>query len=672
MPNRLAAATSPYLLQHADNPVDWYPWGDEALQRAAAEQRPILLSVGYSACHWCHVMAHESFEDPETAADMNRWFVSVKVDREERPDVDAVYMEAVQALTGRGGWPMTVFLTPDGAPFYAGTYFPKEDRHGMPGFRRVLAAVADAWEQRRGEVEDQAGRLAGTIGRALPVADDLPGTPVLEAAYRALAGAVDTVHGGFGSAPKFPQQPALDFLLRISGEPWAEGAGVIVRDALVAMAAGGIYDQIGGGFARYAVDREWRIPHFEKMLYDNAQLARLYLWAWRESGIEAFRRVATETLEYLLRDLRHPDGAFFSAEDADSEGEEGRFYVWSHTEFHEVAGPEDGPPAAAVFGVTKAGNFEGANHLYRARTPEDVAAERGAAPEEVARAVERTRARLFERRAGRVRPGLDDKVIAGWNGLALRAFAEAGAALGESRYLEAARSCAGFLLDRLVVDGRLRRSWGKGRVSGVGGFLEDHAAVAVGLLALYAATGEVEWFEAARRLGDEIPARFSDPDGGFFSTGDDAGGLIVRPRDLMDNPSPSGNSLAAEAFLFLALYTGEPAYRDAAEEAVRSGGLLVERYPQGAGHLLGVAHTLGRGPLEVAVVGGEAFDLARVIWERYRPHVAAAPSLDGSESAAVPLLSDRFVAGRTLAYVCRDFVCGLPADGPEALRAQLG
>jgi uncharacterized protein len=423
MPNRLVDATSPYLLQHKDNPVDWHQWGDEAFDEARKRDVPVLLSVGYSACHWCHVMAHESFEDPDTAEEMNQRFVNIKVDREERPDVDSIYMEAVQAMTGRGGWPMTVWLTPDGHPFYAGTYFPDSDRHGMPGFRRVIAAIADKWENGRKELIEQSDRLTEAIGRSIPVSDALPGKETIKRAHESIGATFDAINGGFGGAPKFPQQPVLEFLLRTRSEPWAKRADEMLATTLLEMANGGIHDHLGGGFARYSVDERWLIPHFEKMLYDNAQLARIYLWTGLELGNERFVEVSRATLGYLLTDLSHPDGGFYSAEDADSEGEEGRFYVWALDEIHEVLGLEDAAEAARFFGATEAGNFEGSNILHRPTA------------EPWTDRIETLRQRLLDARSKRIRPGLDDKVIAAWNGLAIRAFAEAGAALGEHSYL---------------------------------------------------------------------------------------------------------------------------------------------------------------------------------------------------------------------------------------------
>ncbi|MFW2338662.1 MAG: thioredoxin domain-containing protein, partial [Acidimicrobiia bacterium] len=462
MPNRLANETSPYLRQHMDNPVDWYPWGPEAFEAAKRADKPILLSVGYSACHWCHVMAHESFEDPETAALMNDLFINVKVDREERPDVDSIYMTAVQATTGRGGWPMTVWLTPEAKPFFAGTYFPPQDRHGMPSFRRVMDSVSEAWNQRRDGIEQQADHLVSAITRDLPSSPSIPSSGALASAYRRLESTFDPVHGGFGGAPKFPQQPVIEFLLRAAGEDWAPGAENMARVTLQKMMDGGIRDHIGGGFARYSVDERWEIPHFEKMLYDNAQLARLYLRGWQVTGVDSFKETAVETLEYLIRDLRHADGGFFSAEDADSEGVEGKFYVWDLEELLETTGSA-GEAAAAVFGVTKEGNFEGMNHLQQVVSLEEVAARFDTPVASVANDLEEAKAKLLVRRSERVRPGLDDKVVTAWNGLALRAFAEAGVVLGEEQYLEHARRNAEFILRNLQTpDGRLLRSWGQG------------------------------------------------------------------------------------------------------------------------------------------------------------------------------------------------------------------
>jgi uncharacterized protein len=655
MPNRLAEATSPYLLQHKDNPVDWHQWGEEAFAEAQARDVPVLLSVGYAACHWCHVMAHESFEDTETAEEMNRLYVNVKVDREERPDVDSIYMEAVQTMTGQGGWPMTVWLTPDGRPFYAGTYYPDTDRHGMPSFRTVMRAVSDAWETKRDEVLGQSARLTDAISRTIPRAEDLPAIETLGRAYESLAASFDPINGGFGDAPKFPQEPELDFLLRVHRESWAPHADHMLRVTLSEMADGGIHDQIGGGFARYSVDPQWLVPHFEKMLYDNAQLARIYLWAGIELEEPRFVEVARSTIRYLLDELRHPDGGFFSAEDADSEGVEGKFYVWTTDELDLVLGPEDGAEAARFFGATPHGNFEGSNILYRPT------------PDPWTDRIESIGARLHEHRATRVRPGLDDKVVASWNGLAIMALADAGAALGDAGYLEAARQTARFILDHMVVDGVLGRSWRDGQ-AGVAGFLEDHAAVALGLFALYAATGEHEWYEAAATLTLGIPDRFTDPEGGFFDTPVDGESLIKRPKSHADNPLPSGNGMAAEALLTLGAYTGDAALRDLATSTLRAAGLLMERYPSMVGHHLGVLHSFLTGR-ELAIVGPDWADLARVYWSRYRPQIVLAPSTGGEEP--IPLLDGRSKPGQTLAYLCQNHVCALPTTDPQALAGQL-
>jgi uncharacterized protein len=670
MVNRLAASTSPYLRQHRDNPVDWYEWGEEAFATARERDVPILLSVGYSACHWCHVMAHESFEDETTAGIMNRRFVNVKVDREERPDVDAVYMEAVQAMTGRGGWPMTVWLTPDGEPFYAGTYFPSHPRGHMPTFGSVIEAITDAWENRRHEITEQAGRLTETISRRIPVGGTFPGTNVLEAAYRALEAAYDPVHGGFGSAPKFPQQPVLEFLLRIVHEPWAPRAGEMLGATLAAMARGGIYDQVGGGFARYSTDSSWLVPHFEKMLYDNAQLARIYLWAWRELGHPEFASIADETLAYLRTDLRHPDGGFFSAEDADSEGEEGRYYVWTAQELGDILEADDLEVALLAFGVTEAGNFEGSNILHVARTVTEVAALTGRTVDSVRISLEGARTALLAARGDRVRPGLDHKVVASWNGIAIRAFAEAGVSMGRPDLLDDARSCARFVLDRMTAaDGRLLRSWSEGEARIVG-FLEDHASVAVGLFTLYQATGEIEWFQAAQRITRLIPELFADPDGGFFTTAVDAEALVKRPKDQLDTPLPSGNSLAAEALMWLAMFTGEPGPADTARATVSAGAVLLERYPAGVGHLAAVLASMHHGLREVAVAGPDADRFVERFWARYRPHAVLAVTTDGSEP--IPLLEGRAGTDRTRAFVCEGFTCNLPVTDPGEMADQIG
>jgi uncharacterized protein YyaL (SSP411 family) len=669
MPNRLAGETSPYLLQHEDNPVDWYPWGPEAFSEAERTGKPLLISVGYSACHWCHVMAHESFEDAGTARIMNDRFVNVKVDREERPDVDATYMKAVQTMTGRGGWPMTVFATPDGRPFFAGTYFPKDDRHGMPSFQRVLASVHDAWINRREEILSQADKVTGAISQSLGTVPETIEPVTVAAAYGQIVGQVDWEHGGFGGAPKFPQVPSLEFLLRVQGESWAPQAEQALRLTLDRMADGGIYDHLAGGFARYATDRIWLVPHFEKMLYDNALLARLYLWAAKELGDERYMLVAQETLDYMLSALAADGGGLAAAEDADSEGVEGKFYVWSFAEFQEVCG-DDAEAAAARWGVTEEGNFEGANILHGARSLEKAAARVGMGPDEVAAAVTRSRAALLERRNTRIRPGLDDKVITAWNGLALRALAEAGAVLGEPRYLDAAVAVARFTETALRrPDGRLLRSYRAGRAR-VPAFLEDYGAYALGLFALYQATGDEHWFETALGVVSDLHDLFWSGSN-YFATGHDADELIERPLDLMDNPSPSGNSLAAEAMSRAALLTGNSVWFERTEAALSGAGTLAARYPSAVGHLLAVAHSWGSSR-EVAVVGTDRQardELSAVVYERYRPGTVLARG--GAGSSRVPLLQDRPADAPALAYVCERFVCDHPVADAHALRTRL-
>ncbi len=645
--------------------MDWWEWGPDAFAAAKRRDVPVLLSVGYSACHWCHVMAHESFEDPATAAIMNDRFVNVKVDREERPDVDRIYMDAVQAMTGRGGWPMTVFLTPAGKPFYAGTYFPKDDLHGHPSFTRVLLGVSEAWQERRGELDEQAERLTEAITRSLPPGD-LPGSDVVTAAFAQLQATYDAEHGGFGGAPKFPQAPTLELLLRLAGhEPEAAS---MLEYTLERMARGGIYDHVGGGFARYAVDRIWLVPHFEKMLYDNALLARVYLRAGQVLDRGDFHEVAVDILEYVLRDMTHADGGWYSAEDADSEGVEGKFYVWSRTEFDDVAQEVAGEAAAAVaehLGVTEQGNFEGATILHRAVAVEEVAAAHSVDIEELRRTTEAILLALRVRRDARVRPGLDDKVITAWNGLALRAFAEAGAVLDEPRYLDAARANARFVLRRLRRDdGRLHRSWRAGNAT-VLGFCDDYAAYALGLYTLYAATGEAEWFTAAEDLVAGMIELFADPEGGFFATGGDAEELITRPKNLMDNPTPSDNALAAEALVVHRAYTG--AGGDLLEGVLRAAARLLEHYPTAAGHLAAVMETLHRGVKEVAIVGERPETLSRTVWEQFRPGCVLAQG-----PGPAPLLRDRPpLDAPATAYVCRDFMCERPVTDAERLRELL-
>ena len=665
MPNRLAQETSPYLLQHKDNPVDWYPWGDEAFETARARDVPILLSIGYSTCHWCHVMEHESFEDEATAALMNAHFVPVKVDREERPDVDLIYMEAVTALTGRGGWPMTVFVTPDARPFYAGTYFPPTDRQGMPGFQTVLIAIHDAWNSKRDEVTQQAATLTEAIGQRLPAAAEPPTGSAVAQAYHTIVGHFDREYGGIGGAPKFPQEPVLEFLTRIHDAPWATEARALLDTTLTRMATGGIYDHLGGGFSRYAVDRVWLVPHFEKMLYNNAELARLYVRAWQITGDARYRTVATETLDYVLRDLTHVEGGFFAAEDADSEGVEGKFYVFGYDEFRSIVGEDDADLTAGYFGVSPGGNFEGLNIVHEARSPESVADELDRDVSEIQNAISRAKQHLFAHRSTRIRPGLDTKVIAAWNGLTLRALAVAGSAFRDDRYLDAARRNAEFVLSNMTAsEGRLYRTWSDGTGS-ILGYLEDHAAYALGLLELYQVTGEATWFAAARTLIDALVPQFGGPDGVVFASAADASNLIVRPTNQQDNPIASGASLAAECFQLMSLFTGDHSYRDEYDKIVRASAPLIDEAPTAVGHLLALSATDRMGFREVALTGPDALDWSARLAETYRPNVVIAATTEPNDD--IPLLKGRFRDSGTWAYVCRDMVCDAPVDSYEAL-----
>ena len=654
--NRLAGESSPYLRQHADNPVDWHPWGEDAFAEARRTSRPVLLSVGYSACHWCHVMAHESFEDPETANLMNRWFVSVKVDREERPDVDASYMDAVTALAGRGGWPMTVFLDPEGRPFHAGTYWPKQERGGMPSFRQVLTAVHEAWTDRRDDLSEMGSRGLDrmAVHADLEPGEHLPPTGTLEQAVGVLRKQHDPHWGGFGGAPKFPQTMSLEALLRRQvAAPDPSLAGVI-GTTLDAMASGGMADQIGGGFARYSVDERWLVPHFEKMLYDNALLARTYLHAWQVLGHDRWRQVAEEAIGYVLRDLRLPGGGFAAAEDADSEGVEGRFYVWSEPQVRTASGP-DADEAITWYGVSPEGNFEGSNILHRP-VRGDLLRPSG---------VERARQALFDVRELRVRPGLDDKVLTEWNGLMLATLAEAAAATGREDWLMAARENADFLLTHLRrEDGRWLRSW----QSEVGarhlGYAADHAAMVDALTRLGEATGEARWTDEAISSADLLLDLFTDRvNGGFFTTGDDAERLVTRPKDVLDNAHPSANSLAAVALLRLGALTGERRYTEAAESVLLLLGRLVADHPTAFGHLLGAVDLLHAGITEV-VVTGQRPDLVEAVRGTYRPNLVLA----WGEPRPGPLWDGR---DGDRAWVCRDFACRAPVDDVESLLAEL-
>ncbi len=731
-PNRLIHETSPYLLQHAHNPVDWYPWGPEALARAATEDKPILLSVGYSACHWCHVMAHESFENPATAALMNELFVNVKVDREERPDIDAIYMEAVQALTGRGGWPMTVFLTSDGRPFYGGTYYPPEPRYGMPSFRQILQAISEAWQNRRRELESAGDRLVDALSRtapAQPPATEL--TPaLLDRAAAGLMRELDPYEGGFGAAPKFPQPMNLDFLLRNWRRTGDERQRKAVTYTLTKMARGGIYDQLGGGFHRYSTDDHWLAPHFEKMLYDNAQLARTYLHAWQITGDAEFRRIVEETLDTVLREMTSPEGGFYSTQDADSEGVEGKFFLWTLPEVVELLGDDDGQLFAAHFDVTPAGNFHEAGQpvkepgtpghaiLHVADDLEDAAQKLEVSEERLAAVIAAGRKALFEARARRIHPGRDEKILAEWNGLMLHALAEAGAVLGRADYLTAATQAAEFVLTRMNESAnqrisestnqrigesmnqriggsadsslirhspfadspfaiRLHRTYKSGRAH-LNAYLEDYAAVALGLVGLYEATFDLRWIEAAAALAQTIVEQFGDGAGsGFFQISTDHERLVARRKDFVDNAVPSGNALAAELFLRLAVLLGRDDYRGHAEGILRLMADGMGQQPLAFGRLLCVLDRYLAPGQEIALVGDPAAaDTQALLAEirlHYLPNSVLALRAPGDKAAAlIPLLAGRDpINGRATAYVCRNFVCNLPVTDPVALAGQL-
>jgi uncharacterized protein YyaL (SSP411 family) len=670
MSNRLVDESSPYLLQHAHNPVDWYPWGEEALQKAGDEDKPIFLSIGYSACHWCHVMAHESFEDERTAAVMNEHFVNVKVDREERPDLDRIYMSAVQALTGRGGWPMSVFLTPDGQPFYGGTYYPPAPRYGMPSFSQVLLSVADAWQNRRQELVEGGQQLVNNIERQMVLVqgseDESVRPETLESAVHQLHDSFDDTHAGWGGALKFPQPMALEFLLRHHHTTGAPQSLAMVTQTLDAMGRGGMYDQLGGGFHRYSVDNRWLVPHFEKMLYDNAQLARVYLHAWQVTDEPFYRTIAEETLDYVVREMTDPAGGFYSTQDADSEGEEGRFFVWTPDEIRAVLGDE-ADRFLKAYGVTERGNFEGKNILEL----------KGSLDEREALA--EARRKLSEVRERRIHPGRDDKVLTSWNGLMLAAFAEAARVLKRKDYQEVAEGNAEFLLNELKTsDGRLYHTWKarseqgrRGGVAKVNGYLEDYTHLIEGLLELYQTTLDSRWYEAAHELAETMLEHFSAPVG-FFDTSDDHETLIVRPRELQDNAVPSGNGMAALVLSRLAGLVVEPRYLELARGMLGPMQEMLARYPLGfAQWLIALDYVLAH-PREVSIVGdAEAADtqaLLDVCATGYRPHQIVAFGEPGLEPVAVPILEWRgLIDGRATAYVCVDFVCQRPVTEPEEL-----
>ncbi len=679
MPNRLAQESSPYLQQHGSNPVDWFPWGAEALARAQAEDKPIFLSIGYAACHWCHVMEHESFEDAATAEILNRHFVCIKVDREERSDLDSIYMQAVVAMTGHGGWPMSVWLNPQREPFYGGTYFPPERRHGMPGFKELLRNLAEAWQQRRGELQENARAMlehlrspaaAGAAAGALPDAGLLP--PALQAVLQSF----DWSNGGWGAAPKFPQPMTIEFLLRQHARSADPLALEMAERTLQAMAAGGMYDQLGGGFHRYAVDDHWLVPHFEKMLYDNAQLARVYLHAFQVTANPLYKRIAQETCDYLLREMTDAGGGFYSAQDADSEGEEGRFFVWSAAEVREIL-QAHAPLFMEAYDVTAGGNFEGHSILH-VQVPLALLAEKHKLAEaEVESRLARARAQLWAVREQRVKPLRDEKVLTAWNGLALAALAEAARVLGRADYMLAAQRNAEFVLGTLrTAAGRLLRTWRAGSPAKLNAYLEDYANYADGLLELYQATFDERWFVAARQLADAMLEHFADASGGFFDTSADHEQLITRPKDLQDNAVPGGNGMAAGVLLRLAAYTADARYSSAAEQVLARVQASAARYPTAFAQTLQALDFYSSAPAEVALAGTlQDAGMAELLAELrapYRPHQVVA-LLQPRAASEIPLLQGRVqLNGQATAYVCRNFACQLPVTTRAALHRQAG
>jgi hypothetical protein len=665
--NRLIHETSPYLQQHAHNPVDWYPWGEEAFAKAKSDDKPVFLSIGYSACHWCHVMERESFENAEIAQILNREFVSIKVDREERPDVDSIYMQAVQLMTGHGGWPMSMFLTPDGKPFFGGTYFPPDDHRGMPGFRRVLGHVAGVYRERREQVAEATAEILTAISTPVRVGSaERPLTQeALHAVARRAAENHDTVHGGFGGAPKFPPSMTLEFLAQVSARSGDAELREVVTLTLEKMAHGGIYDQIAGGFHRYSVDAKWLVPHFEKMLYDNALLTRMYVHAWQWTKIPLFSRIVSETIGFVLREMTSPEGGFYSTLDADSEGVEGKFYVWKRAEVLEILGEEDGRVFCVLYDVTDRWNWEHGNILNIPRDPVAVAADFNLTAEQLAGIAARGKCKLYGARELRVRPARDEKILAGWNGWMLAAISEAAIAFPREDYRAAVRLSADFLLGRMMDGDRLFRSYKDGTRK-INGMLEDYSGVAWGLISAFEAVQDPRYLDAARRLAKQIVSRFPDRDnGGFFDTPDDHETLIARPKDLFDNATPSGNSIAIDVLLRLALFHGDHEMERAAREALDANWPFAQRYPSGFGYFLAAAEWSVGTPKEI-VITGTAPELWQVAGEEYIPHRVLA-------SGAVPELP--LLEGRApdvpMAYVCQSYSCLAPTDEPESFRRQL-
>ncbi|MBN8581868.1 MAG: thioredoxin domain-containing protein [Anaerolineae bacterium] len=680
MLNQLSKSSSPYLLQHANNPVDWYPWGDEALHKAKEENKPIFLSIGYAACHWCHVMAHESFEDPETAEFMNEHFINIKVDREERPDLDNIYMQATIAMTGSGGWPMSVFLTPDLKPFYTGTYFPPVRRYNMPSFKEVLSGLSNAWQNDRDEVEKTSAKVLEHLqSQAKIQGNDLLTQEHFEPIAKAMQESYDWGYGGWGDAPKFPQAMALEFLMQHSVTAKTDTYAKLIKHYLYAMARGGMYDVVGGGFSRYSTDNQWRLPHFEKMLYDNALLIRTYLHAWQITKDPFYQRVVEETLAFIEKEMTHEQGGFYSSLDADSEGEEGKFYVWSLDEIRAVLN-EESTFFEAAYGVTAKGNWEGKTVLQRVLDDATLAARFGLNLELVQTKLADCHSKLYTARSLRIRPGIDDKVLTAWNGLMLAAVAEATRVLAEvspkaSNYSNLATRSAEFLTSNLRPNGQLRRSWREGKTTNEV-FLEDYAALILGLLELYQTDFNVKWFATAKELADEMIEKFNDPNGGFFDTASDEENLLIRPKDVQDNATPSGNALACEALIKLAAYTDEGKYRDLAEKAL---GLVTKfslRYPLGFARWLTAAH-LASGTLKQVAAVGEAGDLnfqrlIQTLRSEYRPNVVVAASSSSKKENTPALLHDRnMIDGKATVYVCEGFVCKMPVTAIADLIKQL-
>ncbi len=676
MPNRLARETSPYLLQHRENPVDWYPWGEEALSRARSEDRPILLSIGYAACHWCHVMAHESFEDEQTARLMNDLFVNIKVDREERPDLDSIYMQAIQALTGQGGWPMTVFLTPEGVPFFGGTYYPPADRQGMPSFSRVLRSVADAYANRREAIASTSAQLLQIYDSAKGHArHEGPLTPhELDLAYRGLAQRYDIRNGGFEGAPKFPPTMALDFLLRYSKRTGTAYALEMVTQSFQKMSRGGLYDQIGGGFHRYTVDAIWLVPHFEKMLCDNALLVRLGAHLWQATGDSEMRRVTCETITWLEREMTSPEGGFYSSLDADSEGHEGKFYVWSTEELDSLLGAE-APLVKSYYSVTPRGNFEGRNILNVATDPAVTASRSGLSKEDLEARINVANETLYSERAKRVWPGRDEKILAGWNGLMLCGIATAARVFGEPDHARLALANGEFLFRELVRDGRVMRSHTGGETR-IPGFLEDHASIALGFIALYELTFNVVWIDRAVVIAEAMIQWFwDDAIGAFFDTASDAEQLITRPRDITDNAMPSGNSLAVELLLHVAELSDDTEMRRRAIFVLEATAAALTKYPTGFGHMLGVADMAVNGAVEVAIAGNPADTRFKLLEREVAAHYVPSLVLAGGDAESrgrIALLANRVTRdGSPTAYVCRSYACDEPATDTAELGRQL-